>query len=91
MSITTADIQKALRIKKAVRQYFESSTQTKIAAKDLMPVFIKKEIFSHDHKEGLPIRDFLRHLDENNHLHLIPQIHIEQKDRNKNWYFIKTN
>lgn len=91
MSITTSDIQKALRIKKAVTEYFENSGQTKVMAKDLMTLFISKDIFTKDQKEGLPIRDFLRHLDENNHLHLIPQIHIEQKDKNKNWYFIKTN
>lgn len=91
MSITTADIQKALRIKKAVTEYFDSSNQTKVMAKDLMTLFITKEIFNRDHNEGLPIRDFLRHLDENNHLHLIPQIHFEQKEQNKNWYFIKSN
>ena len=91
MSITKADIQKALRIKKAVDEYFENSGETKVLAKDLMPLFISKGIFTKDYKEGLPIRDFLRHLDENNHLHLIPQIHFEQKDKNKNWYFIKSN
>lgn len=91
MSITTADIQKALRIRKAVAEYFENSNQTKIAAKDLMPFFINEEIFNLDHRDGLPIRDFLRHLDENQHLHLVPQVHFEQKEKNKNWYFIKTN
>ena len=91
MSITNAEIQKALRIKKAVTEYFDSSNQTKVMAKDLMTVFVAKEIFNKDHKEGLPIRGFLRHLDENNHLNLIPQVHFEQKEQNKNWYFIKSN
>ena len=91
MSVTTPDIQKALRIKRAVSDYFDRANQTKVMAKDLMTLFIAKKIFSKDHKEGLPIRDFLRHLDENNHLHLIPQIHFEQKKQNKNWFFIKTN
>lgn len=91
MSITKEDIQKSLRIKKAVIEYFESSSQTKVMAKDLMTLFITKGIFKKDYKEGLPIRDFLRHLEENNHLNLIPQIHFEQKEQNKNWYFIKTN
>ena len=91
MSITAADIQKALRIKRAVPEYFENTGQTKVMAKNLMTLLISKEIFTKDHKEGLPIRDFLRHLDENNHLHLIPQVFIEQKDENKNWFFIKSN
>lgn len=89
--MTNADIQKALRIRKAVSEFFDSASQTKIVAKDLMPFFIKKGVFTKDHQEGLPIREFLRQLDENNHLHLIPQTHFEQKDKNKNWYFIKTN
>jgi len=91
MSITSADIQKALRIKRVLTEYFKNSGQSKVMAKDLMTLFIANGIFTKDHKEGLPIRDFLRHLDENNHLHLIPQIHFEQKEKNKNWYFIKSD
>jgi hypothetical protein len=90
MGITNTDIQKAIRIRKAVAEFFDNSNQTKIMAKDLMSLFITKEIFTKDHQEGFPIREFLRHLDESNHLHLIPQVHFEQKDKNKNWYFIKT-
>lgn len=91
MSITNEDIQQALRIKRAINEHFENSLETKVMAKELMPLFISKGIFNKDHKEGLPIREFLRHLEENKHLHLIPQVHFEQKDSNKNWYFIKTN
>ncbi|MEI8226007.1 MAG: hypothetical protein WCG82_08770 [Bacteroidota bacterium] len=91
MSITAADIQKTLRIKRAVNEYFEKKTETKVEAKELMNLFIKKGIFTHNNQDGLPIREYLRHLDENKHLHLIPQAYFEQKDSNKNWYFIKTN
>jgi hypothetical protein len=63
MSITNEDIKKVLKIRKAVSEYFENSGQSTVMAKDLMTFFISKEIFSKDHKEGLPIRDFLRHLD----------------------------
>ncbi len=91
MSITTADIQKALRIKRAVNEYFEHKTETKVEAKELMNLFIKNGIFTHNNQDGLPIRDFLRYLEEKEHLHLIPQVYFEQKDINKNWYFIKTN
>lgn len=91
MSVTNADIQKALRIKKTVKDFFEKSTETKIQAKELMPSFISNGIFTKDNQDGYPIRNFLRHLDENKSLHLIPQAHFEQKAQNKNWYFIKTN
>jgi hypothetical protein len=89
MSISNTDIQKAIRIKKAIIDFFENSDQTKIMAKDLMAIFVSKGIFVKDHQEGYPIREFLRQLDENNHLHLIPQAHYELKDKNKNWFFIK--
>ena len=89
MGISNDDIQKALRIKRAVSKYFETSTKTKVEAKELMPLFIKDGIFKKDHKDGLPIREFLRYLYEVNHLHVIPQALYEQKEVNKNWYFIK--
>lgn len=91
MSITSNKIQKALRIKRAVNEYFEKTTETKVQAKELMNLFIEKGIFKHNHKDGFPIRNFLAHLEEEKHLHLIPQAHFEQKDINENWYFIKTS
>ena len=90
MGITKNDIQKALRIKRCVNEYFQSSVKTMIEAKELMPYFIREGIFDKNHKDGLPIRDFLRRLEEENHLHLIPQAHYMQKEINKNWYFIKS-
>lgn len=91
MSITTEDIQMALRIKNCVKEYFEIYSINKILAKELMPHLIKKRIFIKNHKDGLPIRDFLRKLEKENHLHLIPQVHFEQKEVNKNWYFINVS
>lgn len=91
MRITDGDIQKSLRIKRAVNEYFENSSETKVQAKELMNFFITRGIFNSNHKDGLPIRDFLRLLYENGHLHLIPQAFFEQKDVNKNWFFIKSN
>ena len=91
MSISNADIQKAIRIRKSVSDFFEKSPETKILAKDLMQKFIKDGIFLKDDKEGLPIRSFLRLLLDNNHLHLVSQAWPEPKIKNNNWYFLKTN
>ena len=91
MSISSADIQKALRIKKAINEYFDNSIVTKVQAKELMNLFVEKGIFPSNHRDGLPIRDFLRHLDENNHLRLIPQVFADRKEINTNWFFIKSN
>ena len=69
MSVTKEDILKALKIKKTVAEFFDNSTVSKIQAKELMNLFISKGIFAKNNQDGLPIRDFLRQLDENNHLH----------------------
>ena len=89
MGITSNDIQLALRIKRSVNKFLQSSNKTMIEAKELMPHFISEGIFEKNHQDGYPIREFLRHLEKENHLHLIPQAHYSQKDTNKNWYFIK--
>ena len=79
MPITNTDIQMALRIRRCVAEYFETSNEKRIQAKELMPLLIKTGIFNANHKDGLPIRDFLRKLDSMNHLSLIPEAHFEQK------------
>jgi len=89
MPITKEDIQKTRRIGRCVNEYFESHNETKVKAKELMPDFIKAGIFNYNHQDGLPIRDFLRKLDKENHLKLIPQVHAEKDGANTHWYFIK--
>ncbi len=91
MNISHEDIQKALRIKRCVGEYFESTHEKSVPAKELMNLFIKKGIFSTNHQDGFPIRDFLRFLYKNGYLNLIPQAHFDEKESNKNWYFINSN
>lgn len=50
------------KVKKVVVEYFNSNTETKVMAKDLMPQFIKAGIFQKNQKDELPIRDLLREL-----------------------------
>ncbi len=83
-------MQKTLRIKRVVDIYFERTNSTKVEAKELMQDFIANGIFDHNNKDGSPIRDFLRKLDDEKHLHLLPQAFFEQKAINKNWFFIKS-
>ncbi len=78
------------KINHVIKEYFESNPQiSKIRSKDLMPYFIKAGIFNKDHRNGLPIRDVLRNLDENNQLDKIPYVLPERKTKNTNWYFIR--
>jgi hypothetical protein len=71
MTITDNDIQKAFRIKRCVNEFFATHNQTEIEAKELMPLLIKADIFKANQQDGLPIRDFLRHLEKGKCLNLI--------------------
>lgn len=89
MKLQDTDIQKSNRITQAVNEYFETSNELRVQAKELMSLFIQKKIFKSNYSDGLPIRNFLRHLDRNQKLDLIPQVHAERKQQNTNWFFIK--
>jgi len=54
-----------------------------------MPLFIKKGIFNSNPQNGVLIRDFLKHLEKENYLNLIPQALFKKKNTSKNWFFIK--
>jgi len=75
-------------IKLVLKEYFElNKSVNSIPAKDMMPYFILAGIFAKDSKNGLPIRNVLRRLDEKNKLHLIPFVYADRKKVNTNWYF----
>ncbi|WP_208796407.1 hypothetical protein [Flavobacterium fluviatile] len=67
--------------------FYNNASVSVVPAKDLMPYFIKANIFSKDEKNGLPIRKVLRKLDERNELHLLPHLIAERKTKNTNWFF----
>lgn len=83
-------IDRITAINNAVEKYFRLNPSVpKVMAKDLMPFFIREGIFNKDHREGLPIRNLLRELDDGKQLHLIPTVLAERKSTNTNWYFIR--
>ncbi len=84
-------MEKVKAIQKVVEDYFANNpSESLIPAKDLMPYFIKANIFVQDQKNGLPIRKILRRLDENNQLHLLPNVIAERKAKNTIWFFGRT-
>jgi hypothetical protein len=88
--MTEAKIQLVGRIDQVVRDYFDRNPSVhEVMAKDLMPEFIAKGIFPKDHRNGLPIRNILRTLDEENKLSLLKHVRVERKAINRNWYFCK--
>lgn len=75
-------------INKILSDFFADPKNPRIIpAKELMPLFIKRGVFSEDRKNGLPIRNILRELDSRNSLDLIPFVHAERKPTNTNWFF----
>lgn len=79
------------RIDQCVRDHFENNmTLSEIPAKNLMALFIAKGIFYSDPKKGLRIREILRNLDATNQLHLLKHSKAVRKNKNSNWYFVKT-
>jgi hypothetical protein len=76
-------------INEVVRSFFQVNKDIeKVLAKDLMPQFIKAGIFEKDHRNGLPIRQLLRDLDEIKAVDKITAIQPERKKVNTNWYFV---
>ena len=82
---------KVAEINQVIQTYFENNQSVKeVMAKDMMPYFILAGIFLKDTKNGLPIRNILRRLDEKNALHQIPYVRVERKEVNTNWFFQRT-
>jgi hypothetical protein len=87
--ISENTIHKAERIDQAVRDYFKSNPSImEVSAKDLMPLFVDKDIFNKDYsRPGLPIRNLLRQLDKENKLSLLKHCKVVRHEVNRNWYF----
>lgn len=79
--------EKIKRINAVLASFFSKHKGETVKAKDMMPAFIEADIFEADRKNGLPIRQLLRDLDETNSLALIPFVHAERKSVNTNWFF----
>ena len=89
VTLSEQKLHKIGRIDQIVRDYFqENPTMKKTLAKELMPLFIENGIFFKNHRDGLPIRSLLRHLDQENKLSLLKHVQIVRHKVNINWYFV---
>ena len=79
----------AKKINEALKEYFSlPSSPKKVKAKSLMRSFMDKGIFPSNHRDGSPLRKYLRKLDDNKMLDLIPYVWVERKDSNRYWFFV---
>lgn len=76
-----------IRIGYVIQDYLTSQKLQDVKPKSLMPLLIEKGFFDKDHRDGLPLRNLLRDLDDKKLLYLLPQVSIEQKEKNRYWYF----
>lgn len=74
-----------------IQRFLEREKLRNAKPKDLMPILIEKKFFTKDHRSGLPLRNILRELDDENLLYLIPQLSVERKETNRFWYFNAIN
>lgn len=80
------------KINEAVDSYFESHPEIDFfPAKKLMPALIEGGVFDRDRKNGLPLRQELKLLDENDELSLIPRVYPERIGHDTYWYFLREN
>ena len=83
---------KITHINLILRDFFELNFSIKkVYAKDMMPYFVLAGIFKKDEKNGLPIRNILRQLDEKNQLNFIPFVVADRKAVYTKWYFENKN
>lgn len=71
----------------SIQDYLINNSLSNAKPKDLMTFLIDKGFFNKDHRNGLPLRNILRQLDEENLLYLLPQVRVERKDKNGFWFF----
>lgn len=76
-----------IRMGYVIQEFLKKKNLIDAKPKDLMPILIEKGFFIKDNREGRPLRDILRELDENNTLYFLHQVSADRKDKNVYWYF----
>ena len=77
-------------INKVLEEFFADSTNPRcIKPKVLMEILVQKGVYNKkDKRDGLPLRNLLRELNEENNLKAIPYAYGEKKEKYIYWSFI---
>jgi hypothetical protein len=81
------DYEKIVRMGYEIQRHLETGGLFDARPRDLMDHLIEKKFFDCDMREGKPLRDILRHLDDNSLLFLLPQVRVDRSEANRQWYF----
>jgi hypothetical protein len=88
MPLTTAEIQQALRISKAIQEHLENSRTVNVRSEELYGMLADRKLVDRDTEQGKHFRLFLRKLVKENMLNLIPQCHAMPRSGGKyDWTF----
>lgn len=90
MKLTNDDISRALKISRAIQDYFDNDPFQKVLrSTDAYDLLVKKNLVEVDRHSGYKLRAFLHKLKDNDALRrLIPQCRAEDTRGNfTNWYF----
>lgn len=83
---------KITSINLVLRDYFDlNKSVERVKAVDMMPYFVLAGIFEKDEEKGLPILYFLRKLDAEGKLNLIPFAFADRKAVYTKWFFVSGN
>lgn len=83
MSLTTAEIQQALRISKAIEAHLENTRAVNVRSEDLYSTLADQKLVERDLQQGHNFRLFLKKLVKENMLTLIPQCYAAPKSGGK--------
>lgn len=83
MSLTSAEIQQALRISKAIEAHLENTRSVNVRSEDLYSMLADLKLVERDLQQGHHFRLFLKKLVKENMLNLIPQCHAMAKSGGK--------
>jgi hypothetical protein len=83
MSLTSAEIQQALRISKAIEAHLENTRSVNVRSEDLYSILADLKLVERDLQQGHHFRLFLKKLVKENMLNLIPQCHAMAKSGGK--------
>lgn len=70
-----------------IQKHLEENNLFNAKPHQLMNVLIEHGFFKYDTREGKPLRDVLRKLDDNNMLYLLPQLRVDRMEVNRQWFF----
>ena len=82
-----ANYPKVVQMGYVIQEYLEEKSVFDATPKELMSLLIDKEFFKYDIREGKPLRDILRELDDNDLLFLLPQVRVDRSEANRKWFF----